>query len=130
MLFTKGQVYDFSFKELRLYGGKKYLMLTFGDEKATTLPGYEGTTLRYRVEALDFQVWDDNSIPETITCFVAGFIKTPDGEETDFPLLRQDLGAILKQLYVPGEKVFFHGFRKTRRGFFARWETNSFLFIE
>ena len=107
MKFVKGQVYDFSFKELRLYGGKKYLMLTFGDEKATTLPGYENYFWRYRVEALDFQIWDESNIPDTITCFVAGFMKNSDGEETEFPVLRQDLGAILKQIYTPGEKYTF-----------------------
>ena len=107
MTFTRGQVYNFSFKELRPYGGKKYLMLTFGGDNATTLPGYENTNWRYRVEALDFQIWDESNIPDTITCFVAGFMKDSNGEETDFPVLRQDLGAILKQLYTPGEKYSF-----------------------
>ncbi len=107
MAFIKKQVYNFSFKELRRFGGKNYLMLTFGDEKATTLPGYENTTLRYRVEALDFQIWDESNIPDTITCFVSGFIIDYNGRETDFPVLRQDLGAILKQFYIPGEKYFF-----------------------
>lgn len=105
MAFVKKQFYNFSFKERRVYGGKNYLMLTFDQQE--TLPGYEKTTLRFRVEALDFQVWDENNIPDTIICFVAGFIKDSDGRETDFPILRQDLGAILKQFYIPGEKYFF-----------------------
>jgi len=107
MTFEKGKVYDFSFKELRLFGGKKYLMLTFGEGKKETLSGYEDTYWRYRVEALDFQVWDENNIPETVTCFVAGFMKDSDGRETEFPVLRQDLGAILKRFYTPGEKYSF-----------------------
>ena len=105
MNFEKGKVYDFTFEEVRLFGGKNYLMLTF--DGADTLPGYEDSLWHYRVEALDFQIWDENNITDTITCFVAGFVKDSDGAETNFPILRQDLGAILKRFYTPGEKYTF-----------------------
>ena len=69
MKFEKGQVYGFAFEEVRLFGGKNYLMLTY--DGAETLPGYEDSLWRYRVEALDFQIWDENNITDTITCFAA-----------------------------------------------------------
>lgn len=63
MKFEKYSVYEFQFKEFKRMGEKPYFLLTYGDEKATTMERYKENGWCFRVEVNDFQMsWLTNEI--------------------------------------------------------------------
>lgn len=107
MRFEEGKVYDFNYKGVKFFGGKSYLLLTYGETKAETLPGFEADGLVFRAEAYDYQLKDENTITDVIPCYVAGFVKDIDGQNTSFPILKQDIRSILQKNYDIGKSYPF-----------------------
>lgn len=107
MQFEKYNVYDFQYAGFIFQNGGTYFGLTYDGNK--TLPGYEDSGLVYRVEILEFQKqWSSKEeIWNSIPCFVAGFVKDIDGKETSFPILKQDICAILQKFYTIGKSYPF-----------------------
>lgn len=105
MQFEKYKVYDFKYADEAYQNGTEYILLTYDGQNS--MPGYEADNWVFRTEILDFQqeqfIEEDTVIP----CFVAGFVKDIDGNETTFPILKQDIKSILQMNFTAGKSYSF-----------------------
>lgn len=106
MQFEKFNIYDFQYAGMTQQNGNSYFLLTYDDKN--TIPGYEEMEWVFRVEILEFQQnWNKDDIWSNFPCFVAGFVKDIDGNETTFPILKQDIKSILQMNFTAGKSYSF-----------------------
>lgn len=104
MAFIRHGVYNFEYAGVTRQNGVGYFLLRY--DGAETMSGYEQWV--FRVEILEFQqAWNEEEIWSVFPCYVAGFLKDEFGQETAFPILKQDMGTILSKEFVVGKSYVF-----------------------
>lgn len=106
--FKKNGEYDFRLEGVGEWNGERYLLLSYGEERAVTLRGMEKTDFVFRTRMLDFQhEFSSKELQGTIRCRVKGFVEDDDGRESKMPILYQCTGPILAKYYEVGKEYAF-----------------------
>lgn len=118
-LFEKDSVYDFTVRGIASCNGTGYFMLQYGNKH--TMPEYYSRyKWEFRVPMFPFQeeCEADEYIGQSLRCRVKGYNRDEFGEPTEFPLLIQDINALLQGKYHPGESYSFLVHEETGPGLF------------
>lgn len=102
MKFAKNQVYNFAVSRMMTYNGEAYFVLNYNGSE--TMPGYAAEGWVFRTRVLPHQEdWSQSEmVGRVLPCYVQRYYVNEDAVATDFPVLVQDLHAVLRSKYTEG----------------------------